>query len=93
MECGGQLSRGSQPYGALDMAGNVWEWTSSGLEADYPYNPKDGREDPDADSAARVRGGSFIQQCYVVRCAVRNVGGPADRDVDIGFRVVVSPGF
>ena len=32
-------------YGALDLAGNAWEWTSSLAHA-YPYDANDGREDP-----------------------------------------------
>jgi iron(II)-dependent oxidoreductase len=35
---------GASPYGALDMAGNVWQWTSSAYRQ-YPYRPDDGRED------------------------------------------------
>ncbi len=47
---------GASPYGALDMAGNAWEWVSS-LYRPYPYSAVDGREDPDAEGVRGTRGG------------------------------------
>jgi formylglycine-generating enzyme required for sulfatase activity len=44
---------GASPYGALDMAGNVWQWVSS-VYRPYPYRPDDGREE--AESSPEVRG-------------------------------------
>jgi iron(II)-dependent oxidoreductase len=41
----GSYPRGASPYGLLDMAGNVWQWTGS-LYRPYPYRAGDGREDP-----------------------------------------------
>lgn len=81
---------GVSAYGVLDMAGNVWEWTSS-LYKGYPYHGDDGREDPVADGGRVVRGGSFGYDRDDVRCASRDDGFPDDRYVICGFRVV-SPG-
>ncbi|MBL8381513.1 MAG: SUMF1/EgtB/PvdO family nonheme iron enzyme [Burkholderiales bacterium] len=47
---------GASPYGALDMAGNHWEWVSS-LVRPYPYRADDGREDPASDGVRGTRGG------------------------------------
>jgi formylglycine-generating enzyme required for sulfatase activity len=52
----GSFSKGASPYGALDMAGNGWEWVSS-LYRPYPYAPRDGREDPANEQARGTRGG------------------------------------
>src|SRR5262249_33065768 len=43
----GRNPRGASPYGAQDLAGNVWEWCST-LSLLYPYQETDGREAGDA---------------------------------------------
>src|SRR5258708_22144499 len=40
---GGSKPNGKSWLGALDMAGNIWQWTSS-IYKSYPYKPDDGRE-------------------------------------------------
>jgi iron(II)-dependent oxidoreductase len=52
----GQYPAGASPYGVLDMAGQVWQWTTS-LYKPYPYDVDDGREDLTV-SASRVARGS-----------------------------------
>jgi len=96
-ECdvGGTAAVGSYPqcaslYGALDMAGNVWEWTSS-LWKDYPYDAKDGREDLHSRDARVLWGGAFDNTQRYVRCACPNGLNPYNRVVYSGFRVWVSP--
>lgn len=90
----GKYPDGASPYGCLDMAGNVWEWTSS-LYKPYPYDVNDGREALDVDGARTLRGGSFSNNGPFVRCANRDGSVPEDGWSFGGFRVVVveSPGF
>ncbi|MCI0731525.1 MAG: SUMF1/EgtB/PvdO family nonheme iron enzyme [Chloroflexi bacterium] len=79
------------PYGVLEMAGNVNEWTRSKYQ-DYPYRP-DERERPDASDDIRViRGGSWTDNETWLRCAFRYGDYPYGRSYDgLGFRVVSSP--
>ena len=97
----GIFPKGVGQCGALDMSGNVWEWTSSlwgkdwqKAEFQYPYHPADGRENLDAPAEVWrvVRGGSCYNNDRLVRCACRLRDYPNVRFDFIGFRVVcVSP--
>ena len=81
---------GDSPYGAADMAGNVWEWTSS-LYLAYPYDPGDGREDMSSRKARVLRGGSYYNDSKNVRSAYRLNLYPDYRYTASGFRVAVGP--
>ena len=87
----GKYPPGASPYGCLDMAGNVWEWTRS-LYTEYPYDPKDGREDLNEERKDRrvIRGGSWNDSQDSARCAYRLSLDPGGEWSFRGFRVVVS---
>ncbi len=80
---------GDSPYGAADMAGNVWEWTHS-LYRDYLYDMEDGREDESASGRRAVRGGSFNNHRRNARAAARNNNDPDNRNNNLGLRVAVA---
>ncbi|MGB0385186.1 MAG: SUMF1/EgtB/PvdO family nonheme iron enzyme [Ardenticatenaceae bacterium] len=94
----GAFAAGASPYGCEEMSGNVWEWTRtiwgesySKPEFEYPYDPKDGREEVSDKTAKKLRvlrGGSFAYSRRLVRCAARSHD---DVHYDEGWRVVVSP--
>jgi formylglycine-generating enzyme required for sulfatase activity len=77
---------GASMFGVLDLAGNVWEWTSS-IYKDYPYNSNDGRENVNTWGARVVRGGNYLNAAKNIRCADRHSIYPTARDIYIGFRV------
>ncbi len=84
-----QRVAGASWVGALDLAGNVSEWTSS-LYEPYPYSATDGREKQGSVSARAVRGGSWDQHTAFARSAFRARFRPNFGDPNRGFRVVWS---
>src|SRR5262249_26769007 len=80
----------ASPCGAHDLAGNVWEWTST-LYASYPYRQSDGRENPDFPGNRMMRGGSWAYGPRMARTACRLDVDPGDLSVGTGFRLVLAP--
>ena len=77
---------GASPYGALDMAGNVWEWVSDFYSRSYYLssvleNPRG----PASGVAYSTRGGSWMDTFDSIRAARRIGGFTASTDF-VGFR-------
>jgi len=86
----GQFSpRGDSPYGAADMAGNVFEWCADWLDSNYyRTSPSTNPTGPNSGRNRVVRGGSWYLYTYVVRAAYRYNYSPGPGHV--GFRVARS---
>ncbi len=80
----GSYAAGKSPFGVLDLAGNVSEWTASGYSQDYSRARND---------VTRVlRGGSARSETpTLVRAAHRHKNTATDRLGGIGFRCARSP--
>ena len=72
-EAVGRNPEAASPHGALDMAGNVLEWTAS----------------VGADDLVIVKGGGWQGDAVAARCAARSLRPRSLRDVTIGFRCVL----
>ena len=83
---------GVSPYGAHDMAGNVWEWVQDRYGRDYYRESPASNPSGPADGASRVlRGGSWNFPPRQLRSAARTHLPPETRLRYLGFRCAASP--
>jgi sulfatase modifying factor 1 len=77
------------PYGAYDMAGNVWEWMADWYQSDYySVSPSSNPPGPASGRSRVVRGSAWNIDTIFLRSATRlsNLSYPYIRLYNVGFR-------
>ena len=77
---------GASPYGALNLAGNVYEWTADWHGAYPASEPLPNPTGPASGSGRVVRGGFFVHGDSEVRASARSNYAPSNANLAIGFR-------
>ncbi len=78
-------------WGLADMHGNAAEWCLSNY-APYPYDPRDGRDDPGLPGLKVVRGGSWNDLAKDASSSARWRYQPYQPIYNVGFRVLIEIG-
>jgi len=88
----GSFPAGASPYGALDMAGNVWEWVADWYDAGYYENSPDANPTGPASGTYRVfRGGSWFYYVRNLRSSLRGGGATPPPTGKIIWETMVHP--
>jgi hypothetical protein len=74
----GSFKNGVNAFGLFDMAGNVWQWTST----------PSGEESGDGPAKVIVKGGSWMDGPNELRVSNRKELDPSKQYGDVGFRLV-----
>ena len=85
----GQFPEGASPYGALDMAGNAWEWVNDWY-GEYPSARQENPMGPASGKNRVLRGGCWDDSGQFVRAVYRNWLEPNGRLLNYGFRCASS---
>ena len=83
-------SNGGSYYGALDMAGNAFEWTADWYDANYYQNsPAENPPGPESGTVRVVRSSGYDSKPEQVAITNRNSEDPQNHRANLGFRCVV----
>ena len=90
----GSYPKGASPYGALDMAGNVYEWTADWFSERYDPNDLTNPKGPSSGTVHVLRGASFFPDEQYIRTTLREAAGSPKSERygsgNWGFRCVIS---
>ena len=89
----GRRLLGQSPYGALDMAGNVWEWVEDWYDAKY-YSKSPGADPrgPETGRLKVMRGGCWVSTADTLRVSCRKAELPSTWAHKVGFRCAYPEG-
>jgi formylglycine-generating enzyme required for sulfatase activity len=92
-EAAGSFPGCYSPYGVLDMAGSMSEWTGDWYQADY-YAESPARDPmgPASGKSRVIRGGGWMTQPTWLRASYRSRLTPSSRRPNLGFRCVFEGG-
>ena len=83
---------GAAACGALDLAGNVWEWTTSSYQGYPAQSVTQGNGFPTSEWDVPLRGGGYGDDETQIRCGVRKRSLPISvREDSYGVRVCAAP--
>ncbi|HET7058506.1 MAG TPA: SUMF1/EgtB/PvdO family nonheme iron enzyme [Nitrospiraceae bacterium] len=83
----GSYEAGKSPFGAYDMAGNVWEWVADWYDPlYYEKSPAANPKGPDTGTYKVLRSSGWSVETPLVRLFTRVKSDPTNRNDSTGFR-------